>query len=86
MSKYYNKLVIATSYFNSNQWSFKRDNIADMINKVNTLEDGNIVKLDLQDMDWEKYVANYLAGMKKFILKEEPQPINAAPQRLSMYI
>ncbi|XP_043604661.1 fatty acyl-CoA reductase 1-like [Bombus pyrosoma] len=79
MSKYYNKLVIATSYFNSNEWSFKRDNITDMINKVNTLEDGNIVKLDLQDMVWRKYVANYLAGIKKFILKEDPKSINAAP-------
>lgn len=79
MNKYYNKLVVATSYFNSNEWSFKRDNIADMINKVNTLEDGNIVKLDLQDMVWRKYIANYLAGIKKFILKEDPKSINAAP-------
>lgn len=86
MSKFYNKLVIATSYFNSNEWSFKRDNIADMINKVNTFEDGNLVKLNLQDMDWKKYTANYLAGIKKFILKEDPQSINTAPQRLSMYI
>ncbi|XP_060823526.1 fatty acyl-CoA reductase 1-like isoform X2 [Bombus pascuorum] len=81
MSKYYNKLVIATSYFNSNEWSFKRDNTTNMINKVNTLEDRNIVKLDLQDMDWKKYLADYLAGLKKFTLKEDTQSINTAQQR-----
>ncbi|XP_033316646.1 fatty acyl-CoA reductase 1-like [Bombus bifarius] len=83
--KYYNKLVIAANYFNSKEWSFKRANITDMINKVNTLENGNIVKLDLQDMDWKKYVADYLAGIKKFILKEDSQSINTAPQRLSIF-
>nr|XP_033197687.1 fatty acyl-CoA reductase 1-like [Bombus vancouverensis nearcticus] len=84
MSKFYNKLVTATGYFNSNEWSFKRDNIADMINKVKTFEDGNLVKLDLQDMDWKKYLANYLAGIKIFVLKEDSQSINTAAQRLSI--
>ncbi|XP_033204452.1 fatty acyl-CoA reductase 1-like isoform X3 [Bombus vancouverensis nearcticus] len=85
MSKFYNKLVTATGYFNSNEWSFKRDNIADMINKVKTFEDGNLVKLDLQDMDWKKYLANYLAGIKIFVLKEDSQSINTAAQRLSIF-
>ena len=53
--------------------------------KVKTLEDGNIVKLDLQDMDWKKYITNYQVGIDKFILKENPESMNTA-RRLSLYV
>ena len=50
--------------------TFHRYNIIEMVTKVKkTLEDSNIVKLELQDMDWKKFVTNYQVGMKKFILK-----------------
>ena len=61
------------SYISSNyrEWIFHQDNVTDMIKKVEILEDRDIVKLDLWDMDWKKYMITYMTGIEKFILKED---------------
>ncbi|XP_043522255.1 putative fatty acyl-CoA reductase CG5065 isoform X1 [Frieseomelitta varia] len=82
INNYLNQLLIAIEYFDTREWTFHRYNITEMMRKVKTLEDGNIVKLDLQDMDWKKYITNYQMGIKKFILKENSRSVNAA-RRLS---
>ncbi|XP_043595366.1 putative fatty acyl-CoA reductase CG5065 isoform X2 [Bombus pyrosoma] len=81
--KYCYQLVTVTAYFTMHEWTFQRDNITDMVKKVKMLKDGNVVKLDLQDMNWEKYIATYMMGIKKFILKEDLESMDAARQRLS---
>ena len=53
--------------------------------KVKTLK-GNVVKLDLQDMNWKKYLTNYQMGMKKFILKENSDSMNAARRFVSLCV
>ena len=83
--KYRNQLLATLEYFNTQEWTFNRYNITEMMRKVETLENGNIVKLDLQGMDWKKYVTNYQVGMKKFILKENSKSMNAT-RRLSLYV
>ena len=85
IDKHRNELLRAIEYFNTREWSFHRRNIIEMMTKVMTLEDDNVVKLDLQDMDWKKYITNYQVGMKKFILKENSESMNAA-RRLSLYV
>jgi hypothetical protein len=86
ISKYYDAMSIATNYFTTREWSFKGDNVIDMMKEVKNLEDGDIIKLDLQDMDWDKYLATCVIGMKKFILKEDAKSVDAARQRLSIYV
>ncbi|XP_068986763.1 putative fatty acyl-CoA reductase CG5065 isoform X1 [Bombus flavifrons] len=76
-----NKLFISVTHFTTNEWTFQRDNCSDLARKVKMLKDSDMVKLDLRDMNWEKYVEVYLMGIKKFILKQEFQP--TARQRLA---
>ncbi|XP_068986780.1 putative fatty acyl-CoA reductase CG5065 [Bombus flavifrons] len=76
-----NKLVASVAFFTTHEWTFQRDNGSDMARKVKMLKDSDMVKLDLRDMNWEKYVEDYLMGIKKFILKQEFQP--TARQRLA---
>ncbi|XP_033362677.1 putative fatty acyl-CoA reductase CG5065 [Bombus vosnesenskii] len=76
-----NKLFTSLQYFILHEWTFQRDNCSDLVRKVKMLNDGDMVKLDLRDMDWGKYVAIYLMGIRKFILKQEFK--SAARQRLS---
>ncbi|XP_043603687.1 putative fatty acyl-CoA reductase CG5065 [Bombus pyrosoma] len=76
-----NKLFTATAYFALHEWTFQRDNCSDLMRKVKMLNDSDMVKLDLRDMDWEKYVASNLMGIRKFILKEDFN--STARQRLS---
>jgi alcohol-forming fatty acyl-CoA reductase len=86
ISKHYDTMSTVTNYFSIRQWSFKRDNVIDMMKEVKTLEDSDIVELDLQDMDWDKYIALCVIGIKKFIFKEDPKSLDAARRRLSMCV
>ena len=86
INKHLNLMLIMFEYFNSHEWSFYRNNITDMMMNVMTLKDSNVVKLDLQDMDWEKYITNYQMGMKKFLLKENSESANATRRRISLYV
>ena len=79
-----NKLFTLVAYFALNEWTFQRDNCSNLARKVKMLNDSDMVKLDLRDMNWEKYVAIYLMGIKKFILKEDFNSI--AQRRLSMCV
>ncbi|XP_060831017.1 fatty acyl-CoA reductase 1-like isoform X3 [Bombus pascuorum] len=76
-----NKLFTSLQYFILHEWTFQRDNCSDLARKVKMLNDSDKVKLDLEDMNWNKYVAIYLMGIKKFILKEDFNSL--ARQRLS---
>ncbi|XP_060831115.1 fatty acyl-CoA reductase 1-like [Bombus pascuorum] len=76
-----NKLFTSLQYFILHEWTFQRDNCSDLARKVKMLNDSDKFKLDLEDMNWDKYVAIYLMGIKKFILKEDFNSL--ARQRLS---
>ncbi|XP_033362643.1 putative fatty acyl-CoA reductase CG5065 [Bombus vosnesenskii] len=76
-----NKLFTSVVHFTLNEWTFQQDNCSDLARKVKMLNDSDMVKLDLRDMNWEKYVATYLMGIRKFILKQEFK--STARQRLS---
>ncbi|XP_048269881.1 fatty acyl-CoA reductase 1 [Bombus terrestris] len=76
-----NKLFTFIGYFILHEWTFERDNCTDLARKVKMLKDSDMVKLDLRDMNWEKYVATYLMGIRKFILKQDFKP--TARQRLT---
>lgn len=84
-SKRLNELLSAIQYFNTHEWIFQTCNITEMATEVKTLKDSNIVKLDLKDMDWKKYITNYQLGIKKFILKESSESVTSA-RRSSLYV
>ncbi|XP_033362631.1 putative fatty acyl-CoA reductase CG5065 [Bombus vosnesenskii] len=76
-----NKLFTFIGHFFLHEWTFERDNCSDLARKVKMLSDSDMVKLDLRDMNWEKYVAANWMGIRKFILKQEF--MSTARQRLS---
>ncbi|XP_068986761.1 putative fatty acyl-CoA reductase CG5065 [Bombus flavifrons] len=76
-----NKLFTSVKYFTTHEWTFQRDNCFDLARKVKMFNDSDMVKLDLRVMNWEKYVAIYQMGVRKFILKQDFK--STARQRLS---
>ncbi|XP_024228369.1 putative fatty acyl-CoA reductase CG5065 [Bombus impatiens] len=76
-----NRMFVSLQYFMLHEWTYQRDNCSDLVRKVKMLNDNDMVKLDLRDMNWEKYFATYLMGIRKFILKQEF--MSTARQRLS---
>ena len=85
-SKFFNQVVRAVKFFGQHEWIFHQDNITDMIKKLKLLKDRDIVKLDLWDMNWKKYMMTYMAGIEKFVLREDSRSIDAAQKRLLLYV
>ncbi|KAK1136719.1 hypothetical protein K0M31_001259 [Melipona bicolor] len=81
-SKMFNQMVRVVKFFGQHEWTFHQENVTDMIKRVKLLKDRDIVKLDLWNMDWKKYIITYMAGIEKFILKEDSKSIDAAQKRL----
>ncbi|CAD1471397.1 unnamed protein product, partial [Heterotrigona itama] len=83
-SKIFTNLVTNAQYFSMHEWTFHRDNVSKMMLDVETLKDSErqIVKLN-RVVDWKRYIDIYMAGIKKFILKEKSKSIDASRQRLS---
>ena len=79
-----NKLFASFAFFTTHEWTFQRDNCSDLARKATMLHDSDMVKLDLRDMNWEKYVAIYLMGIRKFTSKGDFK--STARQRLSRCI
>jgi hypothetical protein len=77
---------MAVNYFSTHEWSFQRNNVTNMVGKVKTLENNNIVDLDLEEIDWKKYFEIYFVETKKFFMKEDPKSTNAARQWLLLYV
>ncbi|XP_071876807.1 putative fatty acyl-CoA reductase CG5065 isoform X2 [Bombus fervidus] len=75
------KLFTSVEFFGTREWIFQMDNCFNLTRMVKMLNDSDMVKLNLGDMDWEKYIANYLMGIRKFILRQEFK--STARQRLS---
>ena len=84
-SKRFNELVANAQYFSMHEWTFHRDNVRKMIVDVETLIGSEIVKLN-RDVNWERYITIYMAGIEKFILKEKFKSTDASRQRLSVYV
>lgn len=84
-SKRFNELVASAQYFGMNEWKFHTNNVSKMMMDAQTLKDSEIIKINW-DVDWERYITIYMAGIKKFILKEKFKSIDASRQRLSMYV
>ncbi|KOX68698.1 hypothetical protein WN51_07410 [Melipona quadrifasciata] len=82
LSKLFNQMVRIVKFFGQHEWTFHQDNVTDMIKRVKLLKDRDIVKLDLWDMDWKKYMITYMAGIEKFILREDSKSIDTAQKRL----
>lgn len=84
-SERFNGLVASVQYFSMNEWTFHMNNVSKVMVDAQTLKDSEFMKLNL-DVDWERYITIYMAGIKKFILKEKFKSIDASRQRLSMYV
>lgn len=76
-SKFFNHML-TVKFFGQHECTFHQDNVTYMIKKGKLLKERDIVKLDLWDMDWKKYMITYMAGIEKFISREDSKSVKAA--------
>lgn len=58
----------------------------DLTKEVKALKDSDQFNTNMHDFDWDTYVCNYTLGIRKFILKETPENVSEARNRLLMYV
>lgn len=80
--KRFERLLGTGRFFSTNEWTFHRDNMNDLAKKVNALKDCDNFNVSVEHLNWDTYFRDYMVGIKKYVLKENPETINTARSRL----
>ncbi|XP_059612391.1 putative fatty acyl-CoA reductase CG5065 [Phlebotomus argentipes] len=79
--KKYNKLLRSTSFFATRQWTFADDNVRSLLKNLSP-EDEKIFNFDMANISWEKYLERYVFGVRKYLMKQDPQTIVKTKKKL----
>lgn len=71
-------------YYTTKNWIFKNDKLKSLREKLNP-EDSKTFNFDMRDVDWTKYIQNYILGARHYLLKEKPETLPAARIFLRRY-
>uniref|UniRef100_A0A915JAJ5 Fatty acyl-CoA reductase C-terminal domain-containing protein n=1 Tax=Romanomermis culicivorax TaxID=13658 RepID=A0A915JAJ5_ROMCU len=80
----YRKLFRAVNtleYFTSRQWHFQSKMIVNLYSDLSPQDKKNF-NIDVTQIDWERYLENYVIGVKRYILKEQMSNILKARLQL----
>ncbi|KAG8230557.1 hypothetical protein J437_LFUL010158 [Ladona fulva] len=70
-----------SSFFTMNQWTFHERNITDLIGRMSS-EDKVVFPFNIERLSWKPYFRNYMYGLRKYLLKEDPKSIPTAVKRI----
>nr|XP_012221034.1 PREDICTED: putative fatty acyl-CoA reductase CG5065 [Linepithema humile]XP_012221035.1 PREDICTED: putative fatty acyl-CoA reductase CG5065 [Linepithema humile]XP_012221036.1 PREDICTED: putative fatty acyl-CoA reductase CG5065 [Linepithema humile]XP_012221037.1 PREDICTED: putative fatty acyl-CoA reductase CG5065 [Linepithema humile]XP_012221038.1 PREDICTED: putative fatty acyl-CoA reductase CG5065 [Linepithema humile] len=70
-------------FFATNEWKFYVDNMTKLVKFVEISGDCKNFDLDIRNLDWNTYLHQYMLGIRKYILKDNPDTLNNARNRLS---
>jgi len=83
----YNKFDQAASVlkdFTSKQWKFNYDNRLFLLNELMNEEDRRLFNFDTRPLKWDKFLGDYVLGVRKFMLKESMDSLEKARSNLKM--
>jgi fatty acyl-CoA reductase len=69
--------------FSTKEWTFHDSNIRSLLNSLSS-EDRELFYFDLTQLQWRQYLADYMAGSRYFLLKEDTSTLSAARKRYKM--
>lgn len=75
------KAVECLSYFAVNQWQFKDDNVNALFHTLSPKDRMNFL-FDVTNINWEKYIEQYVLGFRQFLFKQHPDSLPASRKRL----
>jgi len=79
----YINLAGQLSRFSTQEWKFHDSNIRSLLGSLSS-EDQELFYFDLTQLQWQQYLADYMAGTRYFLLKEDTSTIPAARKRYKM--
>lgn len=75
----------ALEYFTLNEWIWKTDNFSRLIERLND-QDRKKFFIDVKQINWNDYLLNYILGVRKYLLQEDPSTIPAAKRKLNRQV
>ena len=82
ISKRFERAAITGEFFTVNEWNFQGDNIKDLVKNVKVANDAHHFNVDITVLDWDSYMHQYILGIRKYILKDNPDTMSKARNRL----
>ncbi|XP_054002362.1 fatty acyl-CoA reductase wat-like [Hylaeus anthracinus] len=62
------------SYFSSQEWYFRNDNVMKLWQKLNSV-DRKIFNFNVTNLDWEEYCYRHIRGIRIYMFKESPDSL-----------
>ncbi|XP_072758519.1 putative fatty acyl-CoA reductase CG5065 [Anoplolepis gracilipes] len=70
-------------FFAINEWKFCVDNMTKLVKFVRASGNCDDFNIDIKSLDWDLYLHQYMLGIRKYILKDNPDTLNNARSRFS---
>ncbi|XP_022646381.1 fatty acyl-CoA reductase 1-like isoform X2 [Varroa jacobsoni] len=70
-------------YFTTHEWEFSIDNVHNLLDHIKHPKDREDFDFDIRPMDWLSFLEQYILGVRKYVLKEDPSTIPAARAKLN---
>lgn len=83
ITKRFERAAKTGEFFAMNEWKFYMGNMTKLIKFVEESEDCSNFDVDIRNLDWDVYLHQYMLGIRKYILKDNPDTLKNARSRLS---
>ncbi|EEB16462.1 male sterility domain-containing protein, putative [Pediculus humanus corporis] len=86
VQKKFKKAISVLEFFTTHEWKFHSTNVRNLLLKLNE-HDRKLFNFDVKQVNWKKYIDNYVEGIRLYILKEDPESSHKAKINLrKMYV
>jgi fatty acyl-CoA reductase len=79
------KYMTIVSKVSTNSWKFHDSNIRSLLSSLSH-EDRELYCFDITRLQWRDYLADYIAGIRLFLLREDTSTLPDARKRYNRYV
>lgn len=79
------KMIDTVQFFIMRQWNFTDDNVRNLLTEMNP-KDSQSFPFDISVIDWDKYLENYVLGVRKFLWKQNPTSLPSCRRKISRFL
>lgn len=81
IQKRIDKEVDLIAFFTTNEWKFEDNNVRALLRQMNKT-DRDQFRIDTGAIEWDKYMEDYCLGIRKYLIKQNPETIPKARKHL----
>ncbi|XP_055608036.1 fatty acyl-CoA reductase 1-like [Uranotaenia lowii] len=82
IAKRFQKAADTGEFFAMHEWNFQIPNLKRLTRKVRLAKDGMEFNVDIANLSWDRYIENYMLGIRKFVLKDDLDSMEQARSKV----